>query len=106
MPTSLLGWPAAFADAQQLPLCVCHTDVLEGQVLLDGCDIRAYNLRWLRAQIGLVSQEPLLFSTTVLENIRHVWQITMHAVLHVQSGRPYLQRFVLTTHSSSVQYPS
>ena len=41
-----------------------------GSVLLDGVDIRQYNLRWLRSQIGLVSQEPLLFSGTILDNIR------------------------------------
>ncbi|KAG2490598.1 hypothetical protein HYH03_010991 [Edaphochlamys debaryana] len=45
-------------------------DPLSGQVLLDGLDVRKYNLRFLRAQIGLVSQEPLLFNGTVADNIR------------------------------------
>ncbi|PSS04589.1 ABC transporter B family member 1 like [Actinidia chinensis var. chinensis] len=40
-----------------------------GQVLLDGHDIKALKLRWLRQQIGLVSQEPALFATTIKENI-------------------------------------
>ena len=31
-------------------------DPVEGQVLLDGCDLRSLNLRWLRNQISLVSQ--------------------------------------------------
>jgi len=35
------------------------------QVLLDGRDIRSLNLRWLREQIGLVGQEPVLFNMTV-----------------------------------------
>jgi ATP-binding cassette subfamily B (MDR/TAP) protein 1 len=34
-------------------------------------DIRQYNLRWLRSQMGLVSQEPLLFSASILDNIRY-----------------------------------
>jgi len=41
-----------------------------GQVLLDGVDLKDLNLRWLRQQISLVSQEPTLFATTIRENIR------------------------------------
>lgn len=39
------------------------------QVLLDGADIRQVPLSWLRAQVGLVSQEPVLFATTIGRNI-------------------------------------
>lgn len=44
---------------------------IEGKVYLDGVDISTLNLRWLRRQISLVSQEPTLFSTTIYENIKH-----------------------------------
>ena len=44
-------------------------DPREGQVLIDGKDIKDYNLRWLRKQIGLVQQEPMLFNCTIRENI-------------------------------------
>ena len=44
-------------------------DPVAGVVLLDGRDIRGLNVRWLRQQIGLVSQEPALFATTIKENI-------------------------------------
>ncbi|XVE69118.1 hypothetical protein DITRI_Ditri09bG0124900 [Diplodiscus trichospermus] len=44
-------------------------DPVAGQVLLDGRDIKLYNLRWLRNHLGLVQQEPIIFSTTVRENI-------------------------------------
>jgi ATP-binding cassette, subfamily B (MDR/TAP), member 1 len=40
-----------------------------GQLLLDGRDIATLNLQWLRAQIGVVSQEPVLFAQTIMENI-------------------------------------
>lgn len=40
-----------------------------GVVKLDGSPLRDLNLRWLRNQIGLVSQEPVLFSASVLVNI-------------------------------------
>ncbi|RZB72515.1 ABC transporter B family member 1 isoform B [Glycine soja] len=44
-------------------------DPSSGQVLLDGHDVKSLKLRWLRQQIGLVSQEPALFATTIRENI-------------------------------------
>ena len=44
-------------------------DVTGGSLLVDGCDVRGYVLRDLRAQVGLVPQETLLFSGTVRENI-------------------------------------
>jgi ABC-type multidrug transport system fused ATPase/permease subunit len=44
-------------------------DVTEGRVLLDGVDVRDLRLRELRGAIGVVSQDPFLFSTTVRENI-------------------------------------
>ncbi|GLE06656.1 hypothetical protein PINS_up016050 [Pythium insidiosum] len=44
-------------------------DPLKGQILLDGRDIKTLNIRWLRSQIGLVSQEPVLFGTSIFENI-------------------------------------
>lgn len=40
-----------------------------GKIVLDGHDIKTLKLKWLRQQIGLVSQEPALFATTVKENI-------------------------------------
>jgi ATP-binding cassette subfamily B (MDR/TAP) protein 1 len=46
-------------------------DPLQGQVLLDGRDIRDLNVQWLRDQIGLVSQEPVLFAASIMENIRY-----------------------------------
>ena len=46
-------------------------DPHEGQVLLDGVDIKTLNVKWLRQQIGLVSQEPTLFATTVRGNVEH-----------------------------------
>jgi ATP-binding cassette subfamily B (MDR/TAP) protein 1 len=40
-----------------------------GQVLIDGVDIRQYNLKQLRQRMGLVMQEPTLFNYTIKENI-------------------------------------
>lgn len=42
---------------------------IRGEIYLDGIDIRSLQLKWLRSQMGLVSQEPILFATTIKENI-------------------------------------
>jgi ATP-binding cassette subfamily B (MDR/TAP) protein 1 len=42
-----------------------------GQVFLDGEDIQTLDLKWLRQQMALVSQEPVLFRTSVFSNIAH-----------------------------------
>ena len=42
-----------------------------GRVLLDGVDLRDYRVADLRAQFGVVLQEPVLFSTTIGENIAY-----------------------------------
>ncbi|CAL4889516.1 unnamed protein product [Urochloa decumbens] len=44
-------------------------DPSAGEVTVDGVDIRRLRLKWLRAQMGLVSQEPALFATSIRENI-------------------------------------
>ncbi|KAF0683368.1 Aste57867_24580 [Aphanomyces stellatus] len=44
-------------------------DPQHGSIELDGVDIATLQVRWLRRQIGLVSQEPILFATTVRDNI-------------------------------------
>lgn len=36
---------------------------------MDGHDLRTLELKWLRRQMGLVSQEPALFNTTIAANI-------------------------------------
>jgi ATP-binding cassette subfamily B (MDR/TAP) protein 1 len=42
-----------------------------GHILLDGVDIQKFQLRWLRQQMGLVSQEPALFNETIRANIAY-----------------------------------
>jgi len=46
-------------------------DPSSGVVKLDGVDLKDLNVKWLRSQIGLVSQEPTLFATTIKGNVAH-----------------------------------
>ena len=42
-----------------------------GQITLDGIEIQNLQLKWLRQQIGLVGQEPILFNDTIRANIAY-----------------------------------
>lgn len=46
-------------------------DVNQGCILLDGIDLKAYPRHFLRSQIGIVEQEPFLFSCSIKENITY-----------------------------------
>ncbi|KAG8514703.1 ATP-binding cassette sub-family B member 5, partial [Galemys pyrenaicus] len=46
-------------------------DPVKGQVLFDGVDAKELNIQWLRSQIAIVSQEPVLFNCSIAENIAY-----------------------------------
>ncbi|GAC95731.1 multidrug resistance protein [Pseudozyma hubeiensis SY62] len=46
-------------------------DPTAGRVTLNGTDLRDYNVRWLRSQIGVVGQEPVLFDCSIMQSIAH-----------------------------------
>ncbi|XP_022916896.1 ATP-dependent translocase ABCB1-like isoform X2 [Onthophagus taurus] len=45
-------------------------DPTSGRLLIDGVDVAEFDLEWFRGQIGVVGQEPILFATSIGENIR------------------------------------
>lgn len=46
-------------------------DPLSGEVCVDGVNLKKLQIKWLRERIGLVSQEPNLFATSIKENIAY-----------------------------------
>lgn len=44
-------------------------DPVKGNILLGGHKIKRLQLKWLRSQMGLANQEPILFATSIKENI-------------------------------------
>lgn len=62
-------------------------DPVGGHVYLDGHDVATLNLRWMRQQISLVSQEPTLFGTTIFGNIRHGLIGTKHENLDAEQQK-------------------
>ena len=46
--------------------------IFSGQITIDGIDLKTLDPSWLRGRaIGYISQEPVLFATSILENIRY-----------------------------------
>ena len=60
---------------KQFVHCKTFDSLVTGHLMfsqaLDGNDVKVLSLQWLRSQIGLVSQEPVLFDTTIADNIRY-----------------------------------
>ena len=65
---ALLG-PTGSGKSSIINMISRFYDPTEGQILLDGHDIREATLQSLRSQIGIVLQESTLFATTIRENI-------------------------------------
>ena len=42
-----------------------------GEVLIDGINLKEFQLKWIRWKVGLVSQEPLLFGSSIKDNIAY-----------------------------------
>ncbi|OJJ40222.1 hypothetical protein ASPWEDRAFT_55694 [Aspergillus wentii DTO 134E9] len=67
--TAFVG-PSGSGKSTVIGLIERFYNPIGGTVSLDGHDIKTLNLQWLRQQISLVSQEPRLFATTIMENIK------------------------------------
>ncbi|KAM3178292.1 hypothetical protein ACTXT7_002876 [Hymenolepis weldensis] len=61
--------PSGSGKSTTIQLIQRFYDTVMGQILIDGRNIQTLDLRWLRQQIGVVQQEPVLFSGTISENI-------------------------------------
>ncbi|KAK9147148.1 hypothetical protein Sjap_007051 [Stephania japonica] len=66
--TALVG-PSGSGKSTIISLIERFYDPQDGEVLIDGVNLKAFQLRWIREKIGLVSQEPVLFATSIKDNI-------------------------------------
>ena len=69
--TLALVGPSGCGKSTIVSLIERFYDPSSGMVKMEGVDIRDLNLKWLRSQIGIVSQEPVLFDTSIADNIRY-----------------------------------
>ncbi|MCE5327382.1 MAG: ABC transporter ATP-binding protein/permease [Planctomycetaceae bacterium] len=72
-PGKMLGLagPSGGGKTTLVNLICRFYDVLEGQILVDGVDVRDYDVETLRRHVGVVLQEPFLFHETVERNIAY-----------------------------------
>lgn len=68
MTVAFVG-PSGSGKSTAIQLLQRFYDPIAGQVLLDGRDLRSYNVQSLRQQIGVVGQEPVLFNMTIKHNL-------------------------------------
>ena len=63
--------PSGAGKSTVVSLLLRFYDPQGGAITLDGKDIKSLNISWLRAQMGYVGQEPVLFSGTIMDNIAY-----------------------------------
>jgi ABC-type multidrug transport system fused ATPase/permease subunit len=69
-------------------------DTQSGRILINGADIRDYDVRELRSSFGVVSQDVFLFQTTILENIRIVAPNASRADIERAMEMSFVNEFV------------
>lgn len=69
-------------------------DPVKGRVLIDGCDIKEVTLKSLRSQIGIVSQETILFNDTIKANIAYGIPVTDENKIIAAAKLSYAHEFI------------
>lgn len=69
-------------------------DVTLGRILVDGVDVRSYNLEALRQKIGFIPQKALLFTGTIAENLRYGKEDASHEELHQAADVAQAREFI------------
>lgn len=69
-------------------------DVHQGEICIDGIDVKTYDLQKLRASIGFVPQKALLFSGSIEENLRYGKENATHDELEVAAASACATEFI------------
>ena len=67
-----------------------------GRLLLDGHDFQALELRFLRKQIGIVPQEPILFDVSIKDNIRYGRSSATDEEIHAAAEAANIHEFIMS----------
>ncbi|KAK8698726.1 hypothetical protein V6N13_114835 [Hibiscus sabdariffa] len=90
---ALVG-PSGAGKSSVLAILLRFYDPNQGKVLIDDKNIKEYNLRTLRRQIGLVQQEPLLFSSSLRDNICYRTEHASEAEIVEASWEANIHEFI------------
>ena len=69
-------------------------DATDGRVLVDGVDVRRYRVRALREKIGIVLQDPVLFSGSIADNLRYGRLDATHVEIEQAARAAHAHEFV------------
>ena len=92
--TVALVGPSGAGKSTLVKLLPRYYDVTAGRITLDGTDIRQATLKSLREQIAIVSQEPILFSGTIAENLRYGRPDATEAQVRAAAQAAFAESFV------------
>jgi len=92
--TAALVGPSGAGKSTLVKLLPRYYDVTGGRIRLDGADIRDLTLPSLRDQVALVSQEPILFSGTIEENLRYGKPAASDAELRAAARAAFAETFI------------
>ena len=67
--TALVG-PSGSGKSSVIQLFERFYDPCDGEILMDGVNLKELDLSWYRQNVGYVGQEPVLFNTTIKENMK------------------------------------
>jgi len=91
--TALVG-PSGAGKTTLVSIVARFYDPTEGRVTIDGHDLRDLTVRSVREQIAVVPQEPILFATTVADNIRYGRLDATDAQLHAAAQAANATEFI------------
>lgn len=69
-------------------------DPLKGTVRIDDNDIQTLSIQWLRSKIGVVGQEPILFNTSIKNNIRYGYQSATDEEIYAAAKKANAHKFI------------
>ncbi|CAK9043017.1 unnamed protein product [Durusdinium trenchii] len=90
---ALVGYSGS-GKSTVIQLLLRFYDPQEGLILVGGRDLKQLNVRWWRQQLGLVSQQPILFDMTLEENVKYGYEEATHEEV-VEAARLAKMDYVL-----------
>jgi len=91
--TAIVG-PSGAGKTTLVDLLGRFYDVTGGRILVDGNDLRAYSIRTLREQLGVVSQDTVLFHDTVRSNIAYATDSVSDAEVEAAARAAHAHEFI------------
>ena len=92
--TVALVGPSGAGKTTALALLLRQYDPQGGRILLDGAPIKGMDLQHLRQRIGIVPQEPVIFSGSAMDNIRYGRPEASDAEVRAAAQAAYAEEFI------------